>query len=383
MMKVGFVTVIREPWGGSEELWAAAANLLLQNKHSVIISAFNTEKVDPKMKQLIDRGAKLLYRRGYVKPGIPVKQRIRKKAGILLLNKLSNPYKKFFQQKPDVIIYNGVCDSMKDDPHFMVMVEKFRVPFILILHAYTEYIRTFDYHEANILLKAFRMSKQNLFVSERNRLVMERFLAEPIPNARIIRNPVNLTSIELLPYPKEQVKNFAMVGNLLINHKGQDLALEVLSQPKWASRNWHLNIYGSGVDSNYLNKLCGYYNLQQRITFHGKVHDIKGVWKQNHILLMPSRLEGIPLAVVEAMLCGRPVIATDVAGHMEWIRNGIDGFIAQAANTHSIDETLEAAWQKRHDWEEMGRNAYERACMLYDPNPAQSLEEIIAAVGAT
>jgi L-malate glycosyltransferase len=134
-MKVAFVTVIREPWGGSEELWAASANLLLQKGHQVIISAFNTERVDQKMAHLIQKGAKLFYRRGYVRPGIAVRQRIKKKAGIILLNQLSNPYKPFFDEKPDVIVYNGVCDSLKDDPFFLKMVEKTGIPFISILHA--------------------------------------------------------------------------------------------------------------------------------------------------------------------------------------------------------------------------------------------------------
>jgi glycosyltransferase involved in cell wall biosynthesis len=168
-----------------------------------------------------------------------------------------------------------------------------------------------------------------------------------------------------------------MVANLLINHKGHDIAFEVLSSAFWKEKDWHLNVYGSGVDELYIKKLCSFYGLDSRVTFHGKVNDIKSVWRRSHLLLMPSRLEGMPLAIVEAMLCARPVLATDVAGHMEWITDEVSGFIAEGANTYSLDKTLRRAWLQQEDWEKMGRNAYATALNLYDAEPGKTLAAII------
>ena len=376
-MKIGFVSVIREAWGGSEELWAAAAHTLLNEKHSVVISAFNPKAVDVKMAALINKGAKLIYRRGYVTPGLPVSQRIPRKLGIIITNKVSNPYTDFFKQKPDLIVYTGASDSIKDDPYFLELAQKTKAPYIIIHQGYLEYTRTFDYHEAAILISALRAAKKNLFVADRNRAVMERFLATHIPNSEIIRNPVNLDSVEALPFPADNTVQFAMVANVLINHKGHDLVFEALSSEKWQSRSWHLNIYGSGIDLDFLKKLAGFFKLENRVTFHGKVTDIKSVWLKNHVLLMPSRFEGIPLAVVEAMLCARPVIATDVAGHREWIRDEIDGFIAEGANTLSVDNTMEKAWHKKAEWDQIGKNAHVQALKLFDPEPGKTLAGII------
>jgi glycosyltransferase involved in cell wall biosynthesis len=75
----------------------------------------------------------------------------------------------------------------------------------------------------------------------------------------------------------------------------------------------------------------------------------------------------MPLAIVEAMLCGRPCIATNLGGIPEWIEAGRSGFIAQNADENSYEQAMETAWQTKHRWEEIGRQARERALQLYDP----------------
>jgi glycosyltransferase involved in cell wall biosynthesis len=203
-------------------------------------------------------------------------------------------------------------------------------------------------------------------------------LCMKISNAIIVRNPVNLVSTSIVPYPKNgQVTNFAVVGNLISIHKGQDLLLEVLSQPTWSNRSWHLNIYGSGPDENYLKKLCSFLGLTNRVTFHGHVADIRGIWERNNMLVMPSLMEGMPLAVVEAMLCARPCVVTDVGGHTEWISEGIEGFIAEAATVHSLAWTMNRAWDNKEKWIEMGKNARNRALHQIDINQGQTFLNLI------
>jgi glycosyltransferase involved in cell wall biosynthesis len=175
--------------------------------------------------------------------------------------------------------------------------------------------------------------------------------------------------------------HFAMVANLLVNHKGHDILFDVLRSEKWISRSWDLSIYGSGDDERYIRQLCAFYQLNDRVHFKGRTDNIRAVWENHHLLIMPSLCEGIPLAVVEAMLCGRPVVATDTGGHMEWIDEGIEGFIAEGANVHSLDGALERAWESRHRWADMGMNAHKRASAQYDPTPGETFLNLILAHG--
>jgi glycosyltransferase involved in cell wall biosynthesis len=101
---------------------------------------------------------------------------------------------------------------------------------------------------------------------------------------------------------------------------------------------------------------------------------------------MPSRYEGLPLAIVEAMLCGRPVVATDVAGHSEIVEDGVTGFLADAPTVDSVAKALERLWARRSDAEQIGAAAAQRIRQLVPPDPARifanKIKDILADVKA-
>ncbi|RYZ31383.1 MAG: hypothetical protein EOP49_39055, partial [Sphingobacteriales bacterium] len=104
-MKVGFVSIVREPWGGSEELWAAAAFELLAAGHVVYISILRHDSMAPRLQQLITAGAQVIYRKGFIKPGLPFKKRAPRKLLNFVSEKISNPYAPFFKLGLDVLVY--------------------------------------------------------------------------------------------------------------------------------------------------------------------------------------------------------------------------------------------------------------------------------------
>ena len=92
-------------------------------------------------------------------------------------------------------------------------------------------------------------------------------------------------------------------------------------------------------------------------------------------------MEGMPLAVVEAMICGRPCVGTDVGGIAEWIEEGRSGFIAEAQPFTSFGNSIERAWLQLNNWQQIGINAHERAMSLYDPEPGKTLLRLITQEG--
>ena len=58
------------------------------------------------------------------------------------------------------------------------------------------------------------------------------------------------------------------------------------------------------------------------VDWQGRRDDIPAVWKDSHIAVLPSYREGLPMALLEAASCGRPIVAADVPGSREIARDG-------------------------------------------------------------
>jgi L-malate glycosyltransferase len=217
------------------------------------------------------------------------------------------------------------------------------------------------------------------FVSNQNLKLAERQLACNLSKARVIQNPVNLNNHDLESFPDQGVMKLASVARLEIAYKGQDILFEALSSSEWKERNWSCSLYGSGPDQNYLESLAQHYGIHEHIKFEGHVSDVRSIWAKNHLLVLPSRSEGTPLSLIEAMLCGRPSVVTDVGGNAEWIEESETGFIADSSTAKSLRAALERAWMAKDDWEKMGISAHNYAIAKLDPNPGKSLlDELLA-----
>jgi glycosyltransferase involved in cell wall biosynthesis len=369
-MKIGFVSFIKDPWGGSEALWAAAAHEALAQGHEVVITALKVAQPSAPLKELEAKGAQVLLRRGFINPVWNRRTRILNKLRIAILNILSNPFSPLVRARPDVVVFTGACYAMTLNRPLFSLLQSKGIPLILNNQVNIEYTRPIDWEQAAYLAQVYDYTSLATFVSHRNLEVTERHLARRIRKALVLRNPVNLPATKALPMPPaDPMVRMAIVANLLVNHKGHDLLLEILSAKKWKERPVELHIFGSGSDEDYIRELIRFFELEGRVFLQGRTGDIKSVWEHHHLLVMPSLNEGMALSVVEAMICGRPVVTTDVGGNAEWITDGVDGFLAGGANVRAFDEAMEAAWQRREEWAEIGCRAHVRAMELHDPEP--------------
>lgn len=365
-MTIAVISMIRDAWGGSEELWYEMAKEALKAGHKVLHLAYEHPQLHPKMEELKKLGVVQLQRPGWVPPASPLQQKLAIGKNYFR-KKLSNPFSKLFQHTPDVVIYNGTCYSIAEEKQLLQMLEANpSTRFFIIGHLNHEFAGGLPRPTRTAVLKAYQRSEKVFFVSKRSLSTAERQLAATVPNAAIIKNPVNLANTEALPWPSTEKASFALVGNLVTAHKGQDILLQALAH--WPVQQWELNVYGSGPDEEYLKALAAQLNLNHQVYFHGRVHDVRKVWEKNQVLLMPSIMEGMPLAVVEAMLCGRFCLATDVGGHREWIEHDVSGYLSPAPTVHSLIQTLNEMWQQRDRWPQVAAEARKSAIAMYDPN---------------
>jgi glycosyltransferase involved in cell wall biosynthesis len=218
------------------------------------------------------------------------------------------------------------------------------------------------------------MARRCYFVSKANQHLLEKQIACELSNAEVVFNPFNVDRDQSVPWPELGLDcelRLACVGRLHPPSKGQDILLEALANPVWAARNWRLTLYGDGPMKEGLQRLVQRFGLQDRVVFAGFVAGVERIWAENHVLVLPSRYEGLPLVMVEAMLCARPVVATDVAGHSEIVEDGITGFLADAPRVASIAGVLEKLWSHRHNLKQMGEAGAKRIRAHVPADPAK------------
>ncbi|RZK13535.1 MAG: glycosyltransferase [Flavobacterium sp.] len=223
----------------------------------------------------------------------------------------------------------------------------------------------------------FNKAKKVIFVAERNLETAQRQLAAKIHNSIIVSNPLNINTFEVLPWKKSHKLSMASVGRLETETKGQDLLLQALSKDIWRERDFELNIYGSGKDEDYLNRLIKYLNLENKVFLRGHVNDISNIWRLNHVLILSSTSEGTPLCLIEAMLSGRTAVATDVGGVNKYIIPDETGFLAPFGSVDRINEVLDSLWTHRSNLQEMGKKAHQHAKKITDLQPEATLLNII------
>ena len=102
------------------------------------------------------------------------------------------------------------------------------------------------------------------------------------------------------------------------------------------------------------------------------------IWDDHHLLVLPSFNEGMPMVIHEAMLRQRVVVATDVGGNAEIITNKVNGFLAPSASFDSLKQTMELAFDLRHDWANIASTA--RPSIIKAREAGHTVQDIIHAI---
>jgi glycosyltransferase involved in cell wall biosynthesis len=383
-----FLTSCPEVWGGSEELWSGAAVELQCRGHRVLCGRTEQAKrwkSHPRWKRLAESGVKVgafgvptLLRAvpdavlRYAEPFAPLVYGLRNRALAWRLRQLA----------PDLVVLaqGNTFDGMYS-VEMPLIVHYTGKPFVLVCQKNAETDWPDDFMRARSI-NHFRRARRVYFVSEHNRDIAEHQLGFRLENAEVVHNPYLVATREPLPWPENSDGrvHFACVGRLYPREKGQDLLINVLSLPKWRERPVCVNFYGTGANAEGLEGMARLLRLDN-VRFHGFTTDVTRVWRENHALVLPSRAEGLALAQVEAMVCGRVPIVTAAGGAGEILEDGVTGFLARSASEESLDDAMERAWARRHEWREIGCRASESVLRTFPSDPcavfADKLESLL------
>lgn len=191
------------------------------------------------------------------------------------------------------------------------------------------------YHETLIrqfVKTSFRSASQITAVSHFTASGLQRSLG--ISSSKVIYNWVNTKIFSPSPERETSTKRpfrLLFVGNP-IQRKGADLLAPIMR----ALGNTFELYFTAGLRNLKLGGTAPNMFALGRIT---NVDDLVKIYRNSDALLFPSRFEGLPQAVLEAMACSRPVIAADTSSLPEIIENGINGILCPP---DSVDSFVQA-----------------------------------------
>jgi GalNAc-alpha-(1->4)-GalNAc-alpha-(1->3)-diNAcBac-PP-undecaprenol alpha-1,4-N-acetyl-D-galactosaminyltransferase len=156
----------------------------------------------------------------------------------------------------------------------------------------------------------------------------------------VIPNPVTLPAEETIG-PPELPQPLAIAMGRLRPEKGFDMLLEAFAIARVAHPDWHLAIVGDGPERRALELRVDALDLRKAVTFVGTSTSPGHLLRQGRLFVLPSRFEGFPNALLEAMACGLAVISFDCpSGPRAIIRDEVDGILVPAARVDALAAQL-------------------------------------------
>lgn len=144
------------------------------------------------------------------------------------------------------------------------------------------------------------------------------------------------------PTQDEAARPPTLIGvGRLHRDKGFDILLEAFSLLADEHPGWGLTILGEGDERGPLEARRDELRLGARVSFPGRVNDPYPFLRRATIFVLPSRAEGFPLALCEALACGLPAVCADCAGGVrDIIQDGVNGLLVPARDAAALARAL-------------------------------------------
>lgn len=154
--------------------------------------------------------------------------------------------------------------------------------------------------------------------------------------------------------PENRRKEIAVVGRIDDN-KNQRMVVEVFAGIREQYPDWSLHLYGDG---GLYRKLCEEYSNEQ-IVFHGHTTAVEKYVEESAIFVLPSKQEGMPNALIEAMALGVACISTDCpcGGPADLIEDGVNGILIPVDDAVQLKSKLIELMEDDKLRETLGKNA--------------------------
>lgn len=176
-----------------------------------------------------------------------------------------------------------------------------------------------------------------------------------------VKLPEDITPIDLRQtYNLDEKSKLIFTAGRLDYQKGFDLLIDVAVMAKQQNQNWQIIIAGKGKLKNHLVSLSEKNKVSDMIHFIGFSDQVSSLLAFADVFVLPSRFEGMPNALLEAMAMHKACVATKVNGSPELVENGVSGFLVESENVSQLFDKLDKLLSNENLRKSMGVKAHLR-----------------------
>lgn len=198
----------------------------------------------------------------------------------------------------------------------------------------------------------------------------------------VVRCGIDLDAFPYRPPSQAAGRVRVVMVARLSPEKGHLVLLSALRELRDRQVDVELEVIGGGPSAALIQSTADDLGLADRVTLSGELGSevVSDHLADADIFCLPSFAEGIPVAIMEAMAIGLPVVTTYVGGVPELAINGETALVVPASNARELAGAIEQLATQPELRERLARNGRQRVCELHDSRRnAQQLHQLFAA----
>lgn len=197
----------------------------------------------------------------------------------------------------------------------------------------------------------------------------------PGEKLKFVPNPLKIPDSEVMSTPDRS--NILLNVGRLTAHKSQSLIIQAFSSLHNEFGGWSLAILGEGEERNNLEKQADQLNVNDKLVMPGFVQNVSDYYRDAAIFLLPSKYEGTPNALLEAMAFGLPCVISDsLPGALELIEDGESGFVFKNGDVEDLQDKIRFLIENPGFRVKMGKAARNTVRKFGTENAIKNWEEL-------
>lgn len=230
-----------------------------------------------------------------------------------------------------------------------VISQRLDIPFVVTIHGLDVFNSCFQTGVAanwrkNSSTRVYRRARKLICISQKVKKLITETMGSAV-EAEVIYNGTDTTFFapsNESPLTRTENLTILAVGNLLAG-KGQELVLHAIARLQDSLPHLRCDFIGEGADLNRFAALAANLGIGDRVRFLGRRSrsEVAESMRRSTVFVLPSRYEGLGCVYLEAMSCGKPVIACEGQGIGEIIRHAANGWLIPVGGLEELTRGLQ------------------------------------------